>query len=405
MQESVVDLDRSDVFPRDERQLGDTNNRSTRDSEPSSTGTTRAVNYSDEWRGDSARQTAAGHCEAVDFSEDLGRRGGVFEQDEGGRVYYDPDETLHDQGDVNEGRGHVCGAGGDEGQHEVGDREQNDHPDEGFPDADFLDEDGEDDGLNHEADGAVDGQVHADIVDGHAETALQVEMFKGCFGLVEDPGGEQAEVGHGVEGYNDQSNRQHNDSIVESLASVFRNRPATSSGAARSVRSALCEIAANLGSLFRSESDRVNGGEGGFADIEVLSNRSRETLLDERRPRSTACLRSTADRSGNASSGCKERGSFVKDAGVVIDGVVGLQLLRIGFLQKECSLNDGQDDNNDGDQIGEQVGVFRPEAVRGEDSRVEASRLSQESAHCRSEDTTKSPDKRLYSICFGCERY
>jgi hypothetical protein len=207
-----------------------------------------------------------------------------------------------------------------------------------------------------------------------------------------------------VEGYDDQGEGQHDDSIVEGLASVFRSRPTTSSGAAGSVRSALCEIAANLGSLFRSESDRVDGGERGFADIEVLSDRSRKTFLDERGPRSAACLRSAASRSGNAGSGCEERRGFVKDTGVVVDSVVGLQLLGVGLLQKECSLNDGQDDDNDGDQIGEQVGVFRPEAVRGEEARVEASRLSEESTHCRSKDTAESPDERLYGVCFGFGR-
>ena len=348
VQEGIVDFDGSDVFSRNERQLGDTNNRSTGDSEPSSARTTRAVDDSDQRRGDGAGQTAAGHGEAVDLAEDLGRRSSVFEQDEGGRVYYDPDEALHNQGDVDEGRGHVCGAGGDEGQHQVGEREEDDHPDEGLPDADFFDEDGEDDGLDYQADGAVDGEVDADVVDGHAEAALQVEMFEGCFGFVQNPGGEQAEVGHGVEGDDDQGESQHDDSIVESLARVFRSRP-TSGGATGSVRSALCEIAADLGSLFRRESDRVNSGERGFADIEVLSNGSRKTFLDERGPRSAACLRSAANRSGNAGSGSKKRGGFVKDTGVVVDGVVRLQLLGVSFLQKECSLNDGQDDDNDGD--------------------------------------------------------
>jgi hypothetical protein len=199
VQESVVDLDRSDVFPGDKRQLGDTDDRGAGDGEPSSARAARAVDDSDQRRGDGAGQTAAGHGEAVDLAQHLGRRGGVFEQDEGGRVDYDPDEALHDKRDVDEGRGHVCGAGGDEGQHEVGDREEDDHPDERLPDADFFDEDGEDDGLDEQADGAVDGQVDADVVDRHAETALQVEVFEGGFGFVQDPGGEQAEVGHGVE--------------------------------------------------------------------------------------------------------------------------------------------------------------------------------------------------------------
>jgi hypothetical protein len=404
VQESIVDLDGSDVFSGDERQLKNSDDCSTSNSEPSGSRATRAVHDTDERRRNSSRETAAGHGEAVDFAEDLGRRGGVFEQDKRSRVYYDPDEALHDQGDVDEGRGHVRGAGGDEGQHEVGNREEDDHPDEGFPDSDFLDEDGEDDGLDDEADGAVDGEVDSDVVDCHSETTLQVEVFEGGFGLVQDPGGEQAEVGHGVEGDDDQGEGQHDDSIVESLASVFRSRSTASSCAAGSVRSALCEIAADLGSLFRSESDRVDGGEGGFANVEILSNGSRETFLDERRPRCAACLRSAANRSGNAGSGCEKRRGFVKDTGVVVDGVVGLQLLGIGLLQKECSLNDGEDDDNDGDQIREQVRIFRPEAVRGEEARVEASRLSQESTHCRSENTTESPDKRLYSVCFGCGR-
>jgi hypothetical protein len=148
----------------------------------------------------------------------------------------------------------------------------------------------------------------------------------------------------------------------------------------------------------------VHGGERGFADIKVLSDRSRKTFLDERGPRSTACLRSAASRSGNAGSGCEERRGFVKYTGVVVDGIVGLQLPGVGLLQKERSLNDGQDDDNDGNQIREQVGVFRPEAVRGEEARVEASRLSQKSTHCRSKDATESPDKRLYSVCFGFGR-
>ena len=202
--------------------------------------------------------------------------------------------------------------------------------------------------MDDEADGAVDGEVDSDVVDCHSETTLQVEVFEGGFGLVQDPGGEQAEVGHGVEGDDDQGESQHDDSIVESLARVFRSR-STSSGATRGVGSALCEIAADLGSLFRRESDRVNSGERGFADIEVLSNGSRKTFLDERGPRSAACLRSAANRSGNAGSGSKKRGGFVKDTGVVVDGVVRLQLLGVSFLQKECSLNDGQDDDNDGD--------------------------------------------------------
>jgi hypothetical protein len=184
VQESVVDLNRSDVFPRDKRQLSNTDDRSASNSKPSSARAARAVDDSDQRRGDGAGEAAAGHGEAVDLAEHLGRRGGVFEQDEGGRVYYDPDEALHDQRDVDEGRGHVCGSRGDEGQHEVGDREEDDHPDEGFPDADFFDEDGEDDGLDQEADGAVDGQVDADVVHGHAEAALQVEVLEGGFGLV-----------------------------------------------------------------------------------------------------------------------------------------------------------------------------------------------------------------------------
>jgi hypothetical protein len=177
VQESVVDLNRSDVFPRDKRQLSNTDDRSASNSKPSSARAARAVDDSDQRRGDGAGEAAAGHGEAVDLAEHLGRRGGVFEQDEGGRVYYDPDEALHDQRDVDEGRGHVCGSRGDEGQHEVGDREEDDHPDEGFPDADFFDED-------QEADGAVDGQVDADVVHGHAEAALQVEVLEGGFGLV-----------------------------------------------------------------------------------------------------------------------------------------------------------------------------------------------------------------------------
>ena len=191
------------------------------------------------------------------------------------------------------------------------------------------------------------------------------------------------------EGHNDQGKCQHDDSIVESLARVFRGRPATSSGATGSVRSALCEIAADLGSLFGGKSDRVHGSERRFADVEVLSDRSRKTFFDERRPRCTACLRSAANRSCNAGPGCEKRGGFVKDAGVVIDGVVRLQLLGVGFLQE------------DGDQIREQIGIFRPEAVRREKTRIEASGLSQESTHCRSEDTTQSPDEGLHGICFG----
>ena len=385
VQESIVDFDRSDVFSGDKRQLSNAHDRGAGDGEPSSGGATCAIDDSNKRGRNGPCQAAAGHGEAVDLSKNLGRRCGVLEQNQGRGVYYDADEALHDQGDVDEGRGHVCGAGGDEGQHQVGDGEEDDHPDEGLPDADFFNEDREDDGLHDKSNSAIDGEVDADVVDGHAETALQVEVLEGCLGFVQDPGGEQAKVGHGVEGYDDQGDCQHDDSIVECLASVFRSR-STSCGATRSIRSALCEVAADLGSLFGSESDGVNGGEGGFADVEVLSDRSRETLLDERGPRRTACLRPASNGSGNACSGGKEGGGFVEDAGVVVDGIVRLQLLGVGFLQEKYSLNDGQDDNNDGDQIREQVRVLGPEAVRGEKTRIEASRLGQESTHCRSED-------------------
>ena len=93
VQEGIVDFDGSDVFSRNERQLGDTNNRSTGDSEPSSARTTRAVDDSDQRRGDGAGQTAAGHGEAVDLAEHARRGRGVLEQDEGARRDDDAEES------------------------------------------------------------------------------------------------------------------------------------------------------------------------------------------------------------------------------------------------------------------------------------------------------------------------
>ncbi|KAI3481809.1 hypothetical protein L1887_55579 [Cichorium endivia] len=363
VQERVLHFHGANVLPRNERQLQDADHRGARDGEPGGAGPAVAVHDTDQrWR-DGPRQTAAGHGEAVDFAEDLGRGRGVFEQDECRGVDDDADEALHDERDVNERGSHVLRAGANEGQHQVGDREEDDHGDEGLPDADLLDENGEDDALDQQADGAVDGEVDANVVDCHAEAAEQVEVLHGCFGLVEDPGREQAEVGHGVEGHDDQGDGDHDDGVVEGLAGVFGIRTSAACATAR-LRPALSDIAADFVGLLGSKADGVHGGEGRFPDVEVLADRSRETFLDERRPGCAASLGAAAHRSTNAGARSEERRGFVKDAGGIVHGsIVGDKLLRVGLLKEEDSLNDGQNNDNNSNKIGQQIRVGGPEAV------------------------------------------
>jgi len=94
VQERGVDFDGRDVFSGDERQLNDAENCGSGDSEPGGARTTCTVDSADEGWRDGSRQTATRHGESVDLAEDLGRWGGVFEQDECGRVDDDADEAL-----------------------------------------------------------------------------------------------------------------------------------------------------------------------------------------------------------------------------------------------------------------------------------------------------------------------
>ena len=71
VQERGVDLDGGDVFSGNERQLNDTENCGSGDSEPSSARSTCTVNDADEGRRDGSCETAAGHGESIDFAEDL----------------------------------------------------------------------------------------------------------------------------------------------------------------------------------------------------------------------------------------------------------------------------------------------------------------------------------------------
>jgi len=203
-----------------------------------------------------------------------------------------------------------------------------------------------------------------------------------------------------VEGHNDQGKCQHDDSIVESLASVFLDW-CTSGGAASILRSA--HVATDFASFLGGESDRVNGGEGRFTNIEVLTGERRKTLFDERWSRRTASLRAATKRSSNASSGAKKRCGLIHDTCVVVDGIVVVNLLRVGLFQEEDSLDDSKNDDDDGNQVGKKVWVLLPEGAGSEKARVESGWLCEESTHSRSKDATKGPDEWLHGIRLGCE--